>query len=45
MYYSKNEERHLSKPKRARRNNQPQNFQNTINFEQAIKKKNIELII
>ena len=44
MYYSKNEERHLSKPKRARRNNQPQNFQNTINFEQAIKKKNIELI-
>lgn len=44
MYYSKEEETLLSKPKRAKRNNQHQELHNTINFEQAVKSRHIELI-
>lgn len=43
MYYSK-EETLLSKPKRAKRNNNHQELHNTINFEQAVKSRHIELI-
>jgi len=44
MYYSKSEETLLSKSKRAKRNNQHQELHNTINFEQAVKSRHIELI-
>ena len=34
----------MSKPRRAKRNNNHQELHNTINFEQAIKSRHIELI-
>jgi len=43
MYYS-TKETLLSKPRRAKRNNNHQELHNTINFEQAIKSRHIELI-
>ena len=43
MYYN-HEETLLSKPKRAKRSNQHQELHNTINFEQAVKSRHIELI-